>query len=48
MLRNTWVRHSLDDGDLDEAIAWTRKALAIQDEQIKKRPTRWIISNASA
>ena len=28
----------LDEGDLDEAIAWTRKALAIQDEQIKKRP----------
>ena len=28
----------LDEGALDEAIAWTRKALAIQDEQIKKRP----------
>ena len=28
----------LDDGDLDEAIVWTRKALAIQDEQIKKHP----------
>ena len=28
----------LDDGALDEAIAWTRKALAIQDEQIKRRP----------
>ncbi len=28
----------LDDGALDQAIAWTRKALAIQDEQIKKHP----------
>ena len=28
----------MDDGALDEAIAWTRKALAIQDEQIKKHP----------
>jgi tetratricopeptide (TPR) repeat protein len=28
----------LEDGALDEAVAWTRKALAIQDEQIKKRP----------
>ncbi len=28
----------LDNGALDEAVAWTRKALAIQDEQIKKRP----------
>ena len=29
---------NLDDGAPDEAIAWTRKALAIQDEQIKKHP----------
>ncbi len=28
----------LDDGDLDDAVAWTIKALAIQDEQIKKHP----------
>jgi eukaryotic-like serine/threonine-protein kinase len=28
----------LDDGALDQAIGWTRKALAIQDEQIKKHP----------
>ena len=28
----------MDDGELDQAIAWTRKALAIQDEQIKKHP----------
>ncbi len=28
----------LDEGALDLAAAWTRKALAIQDEQIKKRP----------
>ena len=28
----------LDRGALDEAVAWIRKALAIQDEQIKKRP----------
>jgi len=27
-----------ENGALDEAVAWTRKALAIQDEQIKKRP----------
>ena len=27
-----------DNGALDEAVAWTRKALAIQDEQIKKHP----------
>ncbi len=34
---NLGIAH-LDDGALDEAIAWTRKALAIQDEQIKKHP----------
>ncbi len=28
----------LDDGALDESIVWTRKALAIQDEQIKTHP----------
>jgi eukaryotic-like serine/threonine-protein kinase len=28
----------LNIGDLDEAITWTRKALAIQDEQIKNHP----------
>jgi serine/threonine-protein kinase len=28
----------LDEGDLDQAIAWTRKALAIQDRQIKNHP----------
>ena len=28
----------LDEGALDQAIAWTGKALAIQDEQIKKHP----------
>ncbi len=28
----------LDNGVLDEAAAWIRKALAIQDEQIKQRP----------
>jgi serine/threonine protein kinase/tetratricopeptide (TPR) repeat protein len=28
----------LDDGALDEAVNWIKKALAIQDEQIKNRP----------
>ena len=28
----------LDDGDLDEAITWTRKALAIQDEPDQETP----------
>jgi eukaryotic-like serine/threonine-protein kinase len=28
----------LDNGDLEEARAWFRKALAIQEEQVKRRP----------
>jgi eukaryotic-like serine/threonine-protein kinase len=28
----------LNDGDLDEAITWTREALVIQDKQIKNHP----------
>jgi eukaryotic-like serine/threonine-protein kinase len=28
----------LDEGNLDEAITWTREALAIQDKQIKNHP----------
>ena len=28
----------MHDGALDQAVAWTKKALAIQDEQIKRRP----------
>jgi serine/threonine-protein kinase len=28
----------IDDGALDEGIAWTKKALAVQNEQIKKLP----------
>ncbi len=30
--------YCMDEGSLVEAAAWTRKALAIQDDQIKRRP----------
>ncbi len=29
---------SMHDGALDQAVTWTKKALAIQDEQVKRRP----------
>ena len=28
----------LDGGALDQAVTWTKKALAIQDDQVKRRP----------
>ena len=37
----------LDNGALDEAVAWTRKALAIRTSRSRNAPTPRIISNAS-